>query len=60
MDHQSQTKRNLGIDDDLGIPIGGQLHRISPPITPVFDALQIALDDSGELALLGTNDDEIS
>ena len=60
MDHQRQAKRNLGVDDDFGIPVGGQLHGVGPAVTPVLDAFQIALDDCGELALLGANDDEIS
>ena len=52
-----EAKCDLRIDDYLSVAVSRQPHRVCPAVSPVIDALQIILDDTGELALLGPDDD---
>ena len=54
-----EAKCDLRVDDHFRIAVSRQPHRVRPAVSPVMDALQVVLDDAGELALLGADDDQL-
>lgn len=57
VDDERETECDLRVDDYLGVAVGRQPYRIRPAVSPAVDALQLVLDDTRELALLGPDDD---
>ena len=55
MNDKRLPERALGVDDDIGGRVGGQLELRGPAATPIFNPSEVSADDLGEVLLPGAD-----
>src|SRR6187397_2830329 len=59
VDDHRKAKCDPRVDDHFRVAVSRQSHQVRPAVASVMDALQIVIHNPRELALLGTDDDQL-